>query len=292
MKTERRHELQKNELADWLGEKLNQVQKYSGAIGASVLAVVVLIAVGLYISNRSANQAAVAWEEYFRASGAENPDQLKELAERLAGSTPGKFARLRLADQQLQSGTNQLFQDRAEARKSLAGAVENYRWVAEHAGDKLLEERATLGLAKSYESEDKLQEAREQYKKLLDRSPEGVYAREARDRLRDLDKQSTRQFYDWFAEQQTKPPGSLEPGIPGLKPKFDTSSLPTDEPDIKFQHAPATGGNQPPGQQQPAGKQPPPLAFPDRTPDAKAPASAETPPSPPEKPKSATEPPK
>lgn len=265
MKTERRHELQKNELADWLGDKLIALQKYSGAIGASVVAVVVLIALGIYLSNRSASQTALAWERYFRASTTENTDELKQLADNLS-SAAGQWARLRLADQQLDQATNQLFQDPVQARKSLAGAVDNYRWLAEHSSDKLLQQRATLGLAKTYESEDKLPEAREQYEKLVKSWPDSVYGTEAKNRLRDLDKKSTREFYDWFAQRETSSPAAKGPGIPGLKPKFDTSSLPADEPDIKFQHGP----------QLPAGHPPinvPPAAPGGNTPAASKPAS-------------------
>lgn len=243
MKTERRHELQKNELADWLGDKLLVMQKYSSAIAASALAVAVLIAVGVYLSNRSASQTARAWQEYFMATGGENTDRLQELATRLDTAPAGKWARLRLADQQLQQGTTELFQDPAGAHKLLADARGNYHWLTQNAHDKLLEAQATLGLAKTFESEDKLPEAREQYERLAKEFSDTVYAREARNRLSDLDKQSTRQFYDWFAQREAKASASKEPGIPGLKPKFDSSNLPGSEGDIKFEHAPT--GEQP-----------------------------------------------
>jgi tetratricopeptide (TPR) repeat protein len=244
MKTERRHELQKNELADWLTVRLGQARNYSGPIWVTVLAIVVLVAVGMYMSRRSTNQTAAAWEELFSASGSDNPEKLQSLADRMPDTRAGKWARMRLADRSLTQGIDQLFQDRAEARKSLASAVDGYRWLREHSGDKQLEERATLGLAKAYESQDKLQESRQEYEKLLKQWPEGVYADEAKSRLHDLDKKSTREFYDWFAQREMKPPGDNGPGIPGLKPKFESGNLPADAPEIQFHQSSQAPGNE------------------------------------------------
>jgi hypothetical protein len=72
-----------------------------------------------------------------------------------------------------------------------------------------------------------LGEARHEYEQLLSKWPSSVYATEARSRLDDLNKQTTKEFYDWFATQNTKALGGGAPGIPGQKP----SGLPENEPE-------------------------------------------------------------
>ncbi|HEX4148207.1 MAG TPA: hypothetical protein VHY20_04430 [Pirellulales bacterium] len=277
MKTERRHELQQNELADWLAEKVVQAKEHAGVIWATVLGVVVLVSVGMYMSRRSANQTAVAWEEFFNASSSGNADQLRRLADAAPDSEAGKWARLGLADQSLQQGIDQLFQDPTAARKSLIGAVESYRWVREHGGDKLLEERAALGLAKAYESQDKLPEARQEYEKLLKAWPDSVFASEAKHRLQDLDKKSTREFYDWFAQREVRSLDN-EPGVPGLKPKFDASNLPPDESGIKFNNGVHAGSGKDSGPSLTPTQQFDKLRETTVTPEAAADAKGATPP--------------
>jgi predicted negative regulator of RcsB-dependent stress response len=236
MKTERRHELEQNMLADWLATRAEFIRHYLQAIVASLVAVVVIVGAWAYISRRSANQEAAAWQQVFVASDTGDVDGLARLADHFGSTTAGQWARMRLADIKLDQGINQSFDDRAASQKALAEAVDNYRTVQAKTGDAERKQRATLGLARAYESQDKLPDAREQYDQLVKQWPDTVYGQEARARLVDLDKQSTKQFYDWFAQRDAKP--AEGPAIPGLKPKFDSSSLPS-ESDFKFDHGPA-----------------------------------------------------
>src|SRR4051812_2252269 len=67
MKTARRHELQHNQLADWLGEKIEEVAPYSRAILAGVIAIAALVAVLVIMNRRSHSQEEAAWNDYFAA---------------------------------------------------------------------------------------------------------------------------------------------------------------------------------------------------------------------------------
>ena len=59
MRTERRHELQTNALADWIGSKTQQVQPYSRVVVGAVIAVaVVIFAIGYRARTNSAARAA------------------------------------------------------------------------------------------------------------------------------------------------------------------------------------------------------------------------------------------
>lgn len=232
MKTQRRHELATNVLADWLGEKIEALKPYSTAVSATALAVVAIVFATVFWYQRREAGTAQAWESYFTAMEEPNPDDARDNLEAVAddyGQLPaGLWSRLTLADTQLAKGVEDLFKDRTSARKALEGAIDGYRAVLDQSPrDSLLAERATFGLAESYESKNELDSARQQYRDLLDRWPNGAFSELAKDRLADLDRKMTKDFYDWFAKQSplSKPPKA--PAFDG-KPPFDLDKIPDD----------------------------------------------------------------
>jgi hypothetical protein len=235
MKSERRHELQHNQLADWLGELIVHAQRYSQAIVATIVGVAVIVGAYVFLSGRTARQEGVAWARYLAASDSSTTDGLESLTN-LANLYPkmkgGQWARLTLADAQLNQGLEQLFNDRAAANLSLSNAVENYqRLRGQKPADDLLE-RVALGLGRAYEGLNKLNEARDEYGRLIKNYPNSLYVSEARQRLAALDREETRDFYDWFARQDLKPPAEQRAaGLPpGKKPSFDLKNLPAEGP--------------------------------------------------------------
>lgn len=226
MKTERRHELATNVLADWLGETIESVKPYSTAISATVLGVIVALFGWIYWSNKSEQKLEQGWDSYFSALELGADDKLQDVADQYGDSTAGLWARLSLADARLDKGLQQLFEDRAVAKDALNDAEEGFEFVAEHAPrDSMLVQRALLGLAETYESQNHLDEARDKYRELVERFPDGAYTEQARQRLTDLEKPTTKRFYDWFAQQTPKPKPILGAGTPGEKPAFDSDTL-------------------------------------------------------------------
>lgn len=233
MKTERRHELATNVLADWLGEKIEALKPYSAAVSATALLVIVLIIAGVVLLQKRAASKAQAWSEYFSAIENQSPDEASDRLQAVAadhsGSPAGMWSRLSLADGHLANGVEDLFKDRTAARKALEQAQEDYQAVLDLAPrESLLAERATFGLAETYESKNELEPARKHYRELLDRWPDGAFSGLAKARLNDLERKSTKDFYDWFAKQSTQTKAK-PPGRPGEKPAFDLGNLP-DEP--------------------------------------------------------------
>ncbi len=70
MKTERRHELQHNALADKLTYVIGVIEPYSRAILGVVLAVAALLFVWAYLSVRDQEFAEKGWDSFFQAFGA------------------------------------------------------------------------------------------------------------------------------------------------------------------------------------------------------------------------------
>jgi hypothetical protein len=94
----------------------------------------------------------------------------------------------------------------------------------------LLGERAVFGLAKARESLGQLAEARRGYEALAAEFPSEALARVASDRAADLGRESTRQWYDWFAAQKIAPPA----GVPN-------ATTPASSPDAAPAAQPAAG---------------------------------------------------
>ena len=229
MKTERRHELQHNTLADALGNVVEGVKPYQQIILGCILAGVVVFGVVRYLSMRSTSDQAEGWNSYLRATANQDLDALSDLAERSAGTPAGNWALLYLGDQRLEEGIEQLFVNKSEARDQLKKAEESYLAVREKSSEPLLKQRATLGLARVHESLVDLEKARDEYQRLVDQWPDSVYAAVATRRLEDLKEKSTREFYDWFAAQEPKPPVE-GPGTPGMRPPFNLDDIPDSLP--------------------------------------------------------------
>ena len=224
MKTERRHELQTNTLADSLAHGLDAARPYNRLIAGIVLAVVVLTGAYFYLSAQKKERLASGWDRYLSA---QQETDLSDLAEHYGGTTAGMAARLQLADSRLSDGINGLVEDKQSARQLLSRAINGYESVLSETTDEILSQRALFGLARAHEASGKLDLARQNYRRLaaIDGSP---YAGVAERRAAELDRPAVKTFYDWFNKYSAARPMEKEPGIPGLRPNFNKDALPDD----------------------------------------------------------------
>ncbi len=236
MKTERRHELKTNQLADSLARWIEAAKPYSRAGLALVVAAVALVFAWGYLSAQNSRRDADGWQEYFDAFNSRDlRDTLNDTSERYAGTPAGEWSRLVLADIQLNNGTNRLFTEKKDAREELRKAAENYQGILIESRQPMMLDRATFGLARAHEAmgtPDKLDKARDEYRSIAKQWPDSPYARVAEKRAKDLDRLATKEFYDWFAKHEPARPLSREPGTPGAKPSFLDDSL--DDPGLKL----------------------------------------------------------
>ncbi|MFH1266846.1 MAG: hypothetical protein ABIK89_14045, partial [Planctomycetota bacterium] len=93
----------------------------------------------------------------------------------------------------------------------------------------MLQQRASYGLARAYESlagtQGGLDKAIETYEDLVAKWPQGAYCELATRRLEELQRQDTKEFYDQFAKFEPRPPLADGPGGPGQGPAFDLDNL-------------------------------------------------------------------
>ncbi|MEZ6112586.1 MAG: hypothetical protein R3C99_16470 [Pirellulaceae bacterium] len=232
MKTQRRHELQTNTLADWLGHKIENVQPYSKAIVTVVLLACALGIAYMFISGRGIAEAGAAWKDFFGAVADRDVESLTEVHERHAGKEAGFWALQKVADEELGRGTRLLFRDREQANEALKVARKNYEAVKANAKrGSLLEQRSIFGLAQTLESMGELDDAKKQYKALASAAPESSLGKEAQQRLDSLENESTERFYAWFEKQEPKPPVAATGSNMPLDLPRDLTEL-SDRPDI------------------------------------------------------------
>jgi tetratricopeptide (TPR) repeat protein len=234
MKTERRHELQQNELADWLGDFLIKMRPY----GKTALGVLVLAAAGLfaftYVGGRGRQNQQAAWSDFFDAAdtaGPMNPsasENFERTAETYPGTLAAAWARQSMGDLRLKSGLQQMFTDRERAQKDLEEARASYERVLAEAQAPMLLQRAHFGLGQAFESLGDFAKAEENFRAIVQRWPDSPIARLANERLDVLKRDATKQWYAWFAEQK---PAARPLSDPGLF--RDLPNLP-DSPDLSL----------------------------------------------------------
>jgi hypothetical protein len=220
MKSNRRHELKTNELADWLGRHLDQIKPYTKAISGAVLALFVVVVVIALVSQRNRQLETAAWNEYTLAMGiggtVVDMEELRRVSEDHAGTQAAVWADLAWADAKLRQGTTDLFRNRDQALAQLRDAVERYLVLVEDGrAPSIVHDRALYGLAQAYEARGELDKAEQTY-----RSVRGKLGDIALQRAEILSQRSIQDFYDWFATAEL--PRAPVTGLGGLE------SLPAD----------------------------------------------------------------
>lgn len=209
MRSERRHELQHNTLKDWLEESVEKLKPYQNAIvGTSLLVLVAIIAVTVW-QNYSGAYAGEAWSSMrwpYPLSAFQTQPELKKIAQDYSGTSAAPWALILSADTSLAQGNAALFENKVLAQESLKAAEKDYQSVVQSGGPELLRQRALFGLARTLETEGKLDDAAKNYEQLSKTWPEGMFKQAADERLKDLQRQDTKWFYDQFASFTPQPP--------------------------------------------------------------------------------------
>ena len=235
MKRERRHELQDNALADWLGSQIEQVKPYWQVIVGTILAAVVVYFGLSWYGSRNQQEAALAWTEYFDALAQNDGEALSDIAVRNADSNVGLWAMQSQGDIHLITGAPALFRDRDQARDELTKARTVYTNLLGQLGDRsdpLLRQRAMYGLAQSHEGLDSIVKAVQQYEELAKEFPDSPFGKPAKRKQEELGKTSVRDLCSWFAKQTPRPAQRIPPGSAD-RPKTSLDDLP-DMPDLSL----------------------------------------------------------
>ena len=205
MKTERRHELQENELAAWLGRQILRLKPYLRMVLGVVILIILAMTASTYLSNRNNDAERSAWGAYFDAVSSPDTSSFELVADSYPDTSAAGWALQSAGDFKLGRGIGQLFQNREQAAEELDGAGKLYQSVIDAYDDPMLLKRAMLGRAKTHESQRDLAAAQELYREIVQRwgaDGDDPVVKTAQSRIDELESPDAQQWYDWFARQE------------------------------------------------------------------------------------------
>jgi hypothetical protein len=255
MKSQRRHELQTNMLADWLGDVLDRIRPYQNVIlGVAILALAGVVGLTI-LSHRRASYAGQAWDS-MGSLLATNPADFEKTIKLYPNTPAAQWSRVLTGDMYLANGVNELFSSKPIGLEQLGRAQEQYL-AALNADTKKgwIAERAAFGLARTMEAAGKLDEAARRYDEIVQQWPNGMFKEEAASRSKELQKQSVKWFYDQFAAYNPQPPAPVkEPALPQSREHIgQPAENPPAETDLKY-HSPFSKYSEQPEKTKPAAK--------------------------------------
>jgi hypothetical protein len=239
MKSNRRHELQTNELADALGHMIGRAKPHAWLIVLVVGAVVVLGVVAILIPTRRAREAEAATVSFNRAQRLGDARSLRDFLETHADAAQAPAATLllagRLMDEAVRgTGAAGGSGSDAVAQGLVAEARDLYLRVAET--DEDLKPLARVGLALATVQQGDLAQGRTALEKVIADWPDSVAAEKARVHLEALADYKPMAF----SNEPLEPPGKTEAG--------EKTEAGQDEPPAKAAQKPAADASkdQPP----------------------------------------------
>jgi tetratricopeptide (TPR) repeat protein len=274
MKAEHRHELQTNQLAQWLDDAVEKLKPYARAIIGLLVALAIVLGVYAYLGMVQRRTEMAAADQFVTALESPGPRELQNTMDEYRGTQPAVMAQLVLAERMLDDGANSLFSNKQAGRESLFKAAEAFATVDKESHDPTLRSWALYGLGRAHESMGDLDRARDDFQRLAKEYPDGPLADSARTHINRLNQPAIKEFYDWFATQEPKPPATDNlPGVPGLKPSFNLEESPSQSGssgDVKLPSAlPTDGSKSTSGQERSSARASSPVA-----PSSSAPAGA------------------
>ena len=144
MKGTRRHELEQNELADWIRQRANMVKPYANAILGAILLTVVIVVGYNWWTGQTMASSSESWQEFYAAMSSGNPTNLDTIVEAYQGTEVANWAAVMAGDVYLAIGCGQRFSSLTNANQELRKALANYMIVLDGTKLSVLQERATF----------------------------------------------------------------------------------------------------------------------------------------------------
>ena len=223
MKSQHRHELETNWLAQHTAVFIERWRPYVPTILGVIAALAVLLFGYSFFSSANSQREADAWNTYNQAVSGMIPNlpELRQAAAEYPDSPMQQWADLTWADGQVWMAARAYIQNRPAAMDVLNLAEGTYKSLLADSDDKRLTNRVHFGLGRVYELRNDLEQARAEYLKV-----EGDFKPLAEHRAEELAKAKVQETYGWLATaeppRRTAPTG---PGTPGQRPEFSAGDL-------------------------------------------------------------------
>ena len=223
MKSQHRHELETNWLAQHSAVFIERWRPYVPTILGVLVAAAVLMFGYSYYAGSTSQRESEAWNTYNMAVSGYIPNlpQLRQAAAEYPDSPMQQWADITWADGQVWVAARNYLQNRAGAMEALNFAEGTYTSVLADTDDKRLANRAHYGLGRVYELRGDLERAREAYLKV-----EGDFKPLAEHRADELAKSKIKETYEWLASAEApRRMAPTGPGTPGQRPEFSVGDL-------------------------------------------------------------------
>ncbi len=202
---------EQNELAHWFTDFQRKIEPHTNKIVLAVILATIGI-VGYQVMNRSAAaKKSEAWSKYAACTSAAD---YQEVAEDYAGSEVESWARLEAARSFIQTGVRQSMTNRKASDESLESGKKQLEvlldstTISEDVREQALSQ---LGVCLESLSNGDVKPAIAAYEKLIGDFPESHYVPWAKNRIEELKKPATAEFYTWFRKAQPAPPERPKP---------------------------------------------------------------------------------
>lgn len=217
MKSEQRHQLEQNDLADWVQSTTGWLRPYVPYLVGSVVVVVAVALIYQYRSGAAEQLQREAWTEFFDAN---DPAQLEVLVRRYPDSVVVPYAQLRLADFRFEKGKALLTQDHDKALIELDGAIDLYEELA-GTNHPDVSRPAALGKALALETRGSRRKAVEALRGIASQYAGTSAALIAQKRVEQLETDTARDFYQQLMDYRPPAPPSLDlpPRMPDVAPQ-------------------------------------------------------------------------
>jgi len=226
-----------NALADAALRFIDGLRPHFGTILAAVAGIAALLVAWAVISSQREAGRTQSWDACLSAMASGDVAMLDEVIRRHPDTDAARWSDLVVADVACAEGAELLFADRGRAEGRLRSAVDRYTAILAARPRGMLAERATFGLAKARESLGQLAEARRGYETVAAEFPGAPLAGIASARAAELGRESTRQWYDWFAAHPPTPtptPTAAPPTPPSAgTPPAPPAAAPAGAPETK-----------------------------------------------------------
>lgn len=211
MKSEERHHLQENDLAQKLGVWIGRIEPYFNQILIGILGVAVLVLGSFLWMRSSAAKSAESWAEFTKANVA---DDYATVADVHPNTEVGRWSKLLAAELYLNQALRAATSDKKTMEERMKLAEDSFNGLLQDGktpGN--IRERALYGLAIARESTSTgdTQPAIATYEELLKTFPNSRFAKIAQMRIDALRTDSTREFYAWLSQQPRNPEDRPQP---------------------------------------------------------------------------------
>lgn len=215
MKRERRHELQHNDLAEWILKGYERILPYRNAIvGVALLAIVLIVSLMLW-QSRAAAQAGEAWNSLgipvFQPQFLDDRTigEMQKAIATHSGTPAAEWAEVFAGDAELAIGTNKIITDKKIGIEFLTRALDRYTKAVDTLTIPAAKEQAMFGKARALESliqnKEQVAKAVAAYEELNEKFPHGMFKPVVEQQIERLKKNDSLMFYEALAQYAPKP---------------------------------------------------------------------------------------